>query len=222
MSEPINEKREYEYADRYDNGRKPRLPAEARVHEAYRELDTALRAMPVPAIDRSQLVVRMAAEADRPSVSDKTAHLRRGFLARLPSPVFAAVCAVSIGVLAFSYFRILQGPETPPVRSFLLRDVSSQETVKGTLAWGFHLQRGHTVTVPRGREAHLELADGSRLRCAPDTCLALSDAGQRRVHLKNGTIFVSAKPGLERPLQVVTELGTVEVTGTEFRVSVIR
>lgn len=224
MTEPISERQEQEYAERFNNGQKPTTAVEADVHESYRKLDTALRTLTVQEVDRSQLAARMASEAElgRRSTRSNGGRFGWGFLERLPSPAFAVVCTVMICGLALAYLRLLQVPGTPLAHSFSLLDLSSEKAVDASLFWGFHLRRGHTVTVPEGHEARLELADGSHVRCVPDTCLALSEASQRRIHLENGTVFITAKPGLERPLQVVSDLGTVEVTGTEFRVSVTR
>ncbi len=224
MTELISEEQEQQFAERFSNGQSPQSPLEAGIHETYRKLDGALCTMHVPPIDHAWLAARMAAEADsiHHHVSPNAKRTAWNLLERIPAPVFATVCAVLICLLVISYAQVLQAPESPLVQSFSMFDPSTQKPVPPPRFWSYRVQRGQSVTVPAGLEARLELADGSRVRCMANTRLAFSPAPGRKIDLENGTVFITAEPGLDLPLRVVTELGTVEVTGTEFRVSVIR
>lgn len=64
------------------------------------------------------------------------------------------------------------------------------------------------------------LADGSIVRLAPDSALAVEIAGgERRVRLLRGTAFFEVHPDPDRPFRVATESLEATVLGTAFEVA---
>ena len=165
----------------------------------------------------------VAAEPRSPSVqmNEKPSHSawRRTLLAA------AAIVAVLVGVGALFLNRSVGSAP----------DVVQVEEVTGSLSWtgvngevrsgvekGMRLAAGNFQSANEAGTAVLRFDDGTRLTLGGGVDLLLADDGQKRVHLKSGTLGAEVRPQPKgRPLLIRTPTATLEVVGTVFSVTAV-
>ena len=84
------------------------------------------------------------------------------------------------------------------------------------------MQEYHMMSVPRGGDFHLTLADGTRVWLNSETELRFPvhfTGGERRVYLKGEAYFDVVKD-VVHPFVVETSMGNIKVLGTAFNVSI--
>jgi transmembrane sensor len=84
------------------------------------------------------------------------------------------------------------------------------------------VQEYHVMTIPRGGEFHLTLADGTQVWLNSETELRFPvyfAGGERKVYLK-GEAYFDVTEDAARPFVVETSMGDIKVLGTAFNVSV--
>lgn len=109
------------------------------------------------------------------------------------------------------------------------------EEVTGSLSWtgvngevrsgvekGMWLAAGNFQSADEAGTAVLRFDDGTRLTLGGGVDLLLADDGQKRVHLKSGTLGAEVRPQPKgRPLLIRTPTATLEVVGTIFSVTAV-
>lgn len=112
-------------------------------------------------------------------------------------------------------------------------EVVQVEEITGSLSWtgvngevrsgvekGMRLAAGNFQSADEAGTAVLQFDDGTRLTLGGGVDLLLADDGQKRVHLKSGTLGVEVRPQPKgRPLLIRTPTATLEVVGTVFSVT---
>ena len=86
------------------------------------------------------------------------------------------------------------------------------------------VQEYHVMTIPRGGEFHLTLADGTQVWLNSETELRFPvhfAGGERKVYLK-GEAYFDVTEDAARPFVVETSMGDIKVLGTSFNVMTYR
>ncbi len=137
--------------------------------------------------------------------------------------------AAVIAVLIAAGASLLNRPARPSP------EIVQVEEVTGSLSWtgangevrsgvekGMRLAAGNFQLPDEAGTAVLRFGDGTKLTLGGGVDLLLGDGGQKRVHLKSGTVGADVKPQPKgRPLRIRTPTATLEVVGTVFSVTAV-
>ncbi|MEW6027113.1 MAG: FecR family protein [Planctomycetota bacterium] len=66
----------------------------------------------------------------------------------------------------------------------------------------------------------LYATDGARIIASPDADLIIHEAGRQVILRESGKLYVTVGKDHDRPFQLITSAGTIQVHGTEFSISV--
>jgi ferric-dicitrate binding protein FerR (iron transport regulator) len=136
--------------------------------------------------------------------------------------VLAVAASIALAFLASSYFQPAAGE----------RPIATVSGLSGALQWtgsggrvvrdfqvGTELPGGTIEGLAPGSWIELTFKDGSTVSISGDSSLTLSDNGQKKLHLKEGSMSANVTPQpAGRPMLIHTRAAVLEVLGTRFEV----
>ncbi len=169
----------------------------------------------------------MPAQLD--SASSGLASTTRAARPRLASWSWVAVVAAAVVVIATLVF---QQPNAEPPLARITPPIARITELSGSLQWtgdggrvldelsvGSELPGGTIEGMTPRSWFELEFHDGSRVTISGNSTLTFSDHGQKRLHLREGTIAANVNPQpAGKPMLIYTRSAMLEVVGTQFDV----
>ncbi len=136
--------------------------------------------------------------------------------------LWAAAAAIIVALTAGLYFQ--QPTAEKPIAKVTGLSGSLQWTGDGgrvfhDLSVGAELSGGTIEGLAPGSWFELEFNDGSTVTISGSATLTFSDHGQKKLHLKDGSISGNVRPQpADKPMLIYTRSATLEVIGTQFDV----
>lgn len=218
MKDPISEKQELEFSERFDRGKQPTNdPREHSVFAGYERIRQGLQGYTLPPLDLPALERRLQAEMRSLTASQKKSGWKWIWILK-PAMAALALFLIFVAGLEIVKSRIKENP-VQQIEWISQADCTPQ---KVSPLWLRRLQGGKMVQVPAGVFAQMRLCDGSKLTCTADSELSIRIGNERCITLLSGAISVEAKPNIRRRMIVKTPLLDVVVTGTVFHVEVVK
>lgn len=141
---------------------------------------------------------------------------------RLARWAWAAVAAAVVVLIATLYFQRPRA-ERPIAKitglSGFVQWTGDGGRVFDNLRVGTELPGGTVEGMTPGSWFELEFIDGSTVTISGNSMLTFSDHGQKKLHLKEGSVSGNVKPQpADKPMLIFTRTAMLEVLGTQFEV----